>query len=148
MADGTNVDTARKAPVTHKDVTIAYFLEGIGKVGEMLAGHTNPVAVLDKCVEVLTAKGENTEELGLLRETFARGMEPGVRGRKPAKVGDKRLFSVQQITNAQGEKGDVFIRLPLSTLGVLKGQKVAARFMDGEIVLTLLDMADGAVDSE
>lgn len=140
MADGTN-NTERKAPVTHKDVTITFMLEGIDAVGVMLANHTDAVAVLEKSMEALKSKNQDATELETLRDKFlaAKG-EPGVRGRKPAKIGDKRAFSVQQVVDKQtNERGEVFIRLPLGTLGAQKGDKVAVRFLDGETIVALLN---------
>ena len=122
----TNV--VRKAPVTHKDLSLAYMLNGLSAVGQALKDHTDPVKVLNKTIENLSAGGQDVEELETLRDTFAASTSNGVRGRKAAKVGEVRPFSVQQITNDKGEAGDVFIRLPLSTLGVLKGAKVYASF--------------------
>ncbi len=123
----TETNTARKAPVTHKDLTIAYVLSGMEAVGPMLADHTNPVAVLDKTLETLAHAGNDAADLRALRDVFAASSEPGQRGRKPVAVGEERKFKAQQITTDDGP-GEVFIRLPLSALGVQKGDKVLAKF--------------------
>lgn len=135
--------TGRKLPVTHKDLTIAYMLEGLDAVGTMLASHTNPVACLETAIETLQANGKDVSELSMLRDTFANAKVPGKRGRSAARIGDNRQFSVQQVGVGE-EASDVFIRLPLSTLGVVKGQRVSCRFLEGEIIVSLVDSAESA----
>ena len=129
----------RKAPVTHKDVKCAYLMSlDIGEVGQMLAGHTNPVKVLDRVIEDMANGRKDTEELEALREKFADAKaSTGQRGRKPVALGEARAFRVQQLTDANGDAGDVFIRLPLAALGVSKGQSVTAEYgTDGKITVS------------
>lgn len=110
----------RKARVTAQQVTMAYLLNGIGAVRAMLEGHSTPGATLDKCIEFL---GENdssrdTTDLQALRDSLSTG--GGGRGARSLMETGTKEYSVQQI----GEEGDVFIRLPVSCLGVQKGSKV------------------------
>jgi len=119
----------RKAPVTHKDLTMAYLMAGGGQKGvdaisPLLANHTNVVDVLDKVIQSLTINGQSATELQDLSDEFAAANTPGVKGRKPVTSGQTRNYSVQQI----GDDGDVFIRLPLSSLGLSKGERVSATF--------------------
>ena len=119
----------RKAPVTHKDLTMAYLMAGGGQKGvdaisPLLVNHTNVVDVLDKVIQSLTINGQSATELQDLSDEFSAAMTPGVKGRKPVTSGQTRNYSVQQI----GDDGDVFIRLPLSSLGLSKGERVSATF--------------------
>ena len=124
--------TDRKSPVTHKDLTILYLTQGADALDPMLVGHTDPVAVLDKVIASLGEMGQDTAALTEKRDIFASAVTVGVKGRKPAKIGEARSYRVQQL----GDDGDLFIRLPLSTLGVSKGDKVECSFQDGKIVVT------------
>jgi len=137
MTSTSTVLAVRKVAVTHKDLTIAYMLEGISGIGALLANHTNPVAILEKTISVLEEKGQDTTDLENLKDQFADAHSPGVRGRKSAVVGESRNFTVQQIKNQKtNEMGEVFLHLPCGTLGGAKGSKILASFEDGKIVLT------------
>jgi len=133
-----SASTARKAPVTHKDLAMAYLMAGAGAKGvaaisPMLANHTDPVAVLDKVIAGLETANQNVAELTTLRDEFADALTPGVKGRKPVAVGQTRAYSVQQIGD-----GDFFIRLPVGPLGVRKGDKVSVDFATGKVSVTAL----------
>jgi hypothetical protein len=110
----------RKARVTAQQITMAYLMGGIPAVKPLLQDHSSPAATLDKVIEFL---GENdsardTADLQSLRDSLS-ASNGGTRGARPlASVGAKD-YSVQQV----GE-GDLFIRLPVSCLGVQKGQRV------------------------
>lgn len=125
----TTEKKARKQSVTHSALTIAYMLNGANALDPMLVGHTDPVKALDRVIETLEKNGKDPEDLRAKRAIFAASRSTGVKGRKPAKAGDLRPYSVQKV----GEDGDCFIRLPLGTLGVRKGDKVNVAFEDGEI---------------
>ncbi len=130
--------SARKAPVTHKDLTIAFYLSGISEVARMVANHTNATEVLGKVSDQIRAKGQDSSEIDALRDTFADANVPGQRGRKPVAVGESRSFKVQQIEDkTTGEMGDTFLRLPVGPLNVPKGASILATYEDGRIVLTL-----------
>jgi hypothetical protein len=129
-------NTDRKAPVTHNNLLSAYLLAGGGstgcdKVSLMLVNHTKPVETLERVIGALTDAGQDAEELSALRDIFSAAKSNGVKGRKPPKTGDTKLYSVQQV-----EDGDMFIRLPLGTLRVEKGEKISVCFTAGEITVT------------
>jgi hypothetical protein len=131
----TENSNTRKKPVTHKDLAILAMMQGVDALDAKLAGHTNPVAVLDKVIETFKANGKDTADLDAKRELFANARGNGVKGRKAPKVGEVRTYSVQQI----GEDGDRFIRLPLECLeGVQKGGKVAVTFGADAISVALI----------
>lgn len=111
----------RKARITWQNISMAYLMGGVPAVKPLLQDHSSPAATLDKVIEFL---GENdsardTADLQSLRDSLS-ASNGGTRGARPlASVGAKD-YSVQQV----GENGDVFIRLPVSCLGVQKGQRV------------------------
>lgn len=120
----------RKNPVTHKDVTLMYMIQGINAVEDLLVNHSKPVDVLERVIENLNGSEKDTGDLTALKNLFAAAQaSPGVRGRKPAQIGDSRVYTVQQVSD-----GECFIRLPLATLRLKKGDKVNVMFKDKEIV--------------
>lgn len=123
----------RKSPVTHKDLALAYMTKGIEAVDRAIVGHTDPIGVLDKVIGNLSDLDPDRDlsDLQDRREMFADRLTPGVKGRKPARIGDTRAYLAQEVN------GDVFMRLPLSTMGVEKGQKLNVSFRDGSIVVTV-----------
>lgn len=125
--------SARKAPVTHKDLMIAYLIEGIDGINPLLADHSDAVAVLDRMIGNLEGKGQNTDELSSLRAFYQEIADsPGSPGRKQVRIGDTREYTVQQV----GNEGDLFMRVPLGTLGSVRGEKVLAAFEDGKITIS------------
>lgn len=131
--------------MTHKDLAILAMMQGVGALDSALAGHTNPVAVLDKVIETFKANGKDTVELEAKRDLFANARGNGVKGRKAPIIGEVRSYSVQRI----GDDGDLFIRLPLTTLsGVSKGAKVNVTFGDVGISVALANAPALAGDSD
>ena len=132
-------NTDRKSRVTSKDLVVTYLLSGIADVAHMLADHTSPVATLDKAISEIAERGaKDTSELEGLRDRFAAARGNGQRGRKAARPGETRDFSVQKV----GDDGDLFIRLPVSLLGVKKGNLVRVTF--GADSLTVEHAPQGA----
>lgn len=115
------MSNTRKARVTSQQITMAYLMGGVSAVRPLLQDHSRPAATLDKVIEFL---GENdssrdTADLQDLRDSLSPASVSGRGSRPLASVGAKD-YSVQQAS----ENGDVFIRLPVSCLGVQKGQRV------------------------
>ena len=145
----------RKAPVTHKDLSLAYLMEGIGKVGEMLKDHSQPVMCLEKSIAFISEKNpdQDVSELSNLRDIFAASQSTGVRGRKAAQIGETRVFKAQQVKTRDAEGNvklsDVFLRLNLSTFKANKGDAIRVTFNDGNCLVTLAsadDIADDELD--
>ncbi len=126
---------ARKSPVTHLKFTQVYLLNGVDAASALLVDHTDPVKLIETSIDSIheVSPDRDLADLTALRDVFAASVEPGQRGRKPAQVGETRNFKAQQV----GDDGDVFLRLNLSTLGAVKGQLISAKFMDGQIKVTI-----------
>jgi hypothetical protein len=128
----TQINPARKVRVTAQSVAFLTLTEGVGKV---LAMHATPgseiaPATFDAAVELLA--GQPTAQAALLevRSEMFGDDAPGVRGRPAAKIGDVREYRAQQV----GES-DPFIRLPVSLLGLAKGQMATVTFAEGVITV-------------
>ena len=125
----------RRTPVTHKDLTILYMMNGIDAITSVLNESGDPVGSLDKIIATLTENEKDTTELVSLRDFYAQMRNLGQPGRAPVKIGDKRDYSVQQ----SGEEGDFFVRIPVNTLQVQRGNKLRAEFFTDRIVLMLTE---------
>lgn len=112
---------------------MSYLMNGISALDGFLVDHTDPVGVLTKVKATLESNGKDTDEIDDAIELWTARKQPGQKGRKAVQIGESRSYSAQMI----GEDGDVFVRLPVSLLGAVKGNKVSAKFEDGKIVVTL-----------
>jgi hypothetical protein len=117
--------TARKTKnekTTYKDVIIMFLAEGLSLVEKNVEMGKVSVSAVRKAAADL--QGQFPERADLL-QAFAEKVQPVSlgRGRTPAKIGDERDYKAQKI----GE-GEPFLRLPLSVLGVKKGQILTVRF--------------------
>lgn len=121
--------TSRKKPVTWKDLTIKFMMNGVDGITPDLNEAGDPVGSLDKMIEELSINDQDTVELVKLRDHYAALNAAGSPGRQPVKIGESREYSVQQA----GEEGDLFVRIPLSTLAVQRGEKIVAEFGDDGI---------------
>ena len=126
-----SVESSRKAPVTHKDLMITYLIEGPDALNPMLTDHTDPVGVLERMIGGLQSKNLDAGDLIILRDHFAEIRQVGSPGRKSPETGDTRVYTVQQ----PGEDGDLFVRIPLGTLDVKRGEKVLAEFGETGILI-------------
>ena len=124
----------RKKIVTHKDLTLQYMMNGIDAIRPLLTESNDPVGQLDKVIETLKDGDQDTKELEALRDYFNDLSGVGQPGRRPVSVGDSREYTVQQ----QGEDGDLFVRIPVNTLGVQRGQKILASFAENKIMIDVV----------
>jgi molybdopterin biosynthesis enzyme len=110
----------RKTRVTFHNITMAYLMGGVSSVKPLLADHSSPLATLDKTIEWISENdsSRDTSDLQALRDSLS-ASSGGGRGAKPLSSLGAKDYSVQQV----GE-GDLFIRLPVSCLGVQKGERV------------------------
>jgi hypothetical protein len=127
-------NTGRRTPITHKDLTIKYMMLGIDALTPILNESNDPVGALDKVISTLVDNDQDTAELVKLRDFYGEMRNIGQPGRQPVKVGDHRDYSVQQ----QGDEGDLFVRVPLITMPVNRGEKVRVTFEENRIVISLL----------
>jgi hypothetical protein len=126
----TNTNNARKVRVTAQQVAFLMLTEGADSV---VALHSKPgceiaPATFDAAVDLLAGQPQHREALAGLRSELFGDDAPGERGRPAAKIGESRAYKVQQV----GES-DPFIRLPVSLLGLAKGQTATVTFDNGVI---------------
>ena len=126
----TNNAPARKVRVTAQNVAFLMLTDGADAVAALHAkpGHEIAPATFDAACDLLASQPQHREALETLRAQLIGDSEPGERGRPAAKVGDTRGYKVQQV----GES-DPFIRLPVSLLGLSKGQTATVTFDNGVI---------------
>jgi hypothetical protein len=128
----TNVNTApvRKVRVTSQQVAFLMLTEGADGVTRLndKPGCEIAPATFDGAVELLASQPAQREALEALRAQILGDDAPGERGRPAAKVGDSRSYKVQQVNDS-----DPFIRLPVSLLGLAKGQSATVTFEAGVI---------------
>ncbi len=128
----TNANTApvRKVRVTSQQVAFLMLTEGADGVTRLndRPGCEIAPATFDGAVELLASQPAQREALEALRSQILGDDAPGERGRPAAKVGDSRAYKVQQVNDS-----DPFIRLPVSLLGLAKGQSATVTFEAGVI---------------
>ena len=117
-----NTNTSRKSRVTSDDVVMTFLLEGASAVQLMLADHTNPVKCLDDAMRKILQKNDHQDvkDLKDIRTAFSKANTLKGRGAVGLRQGTTKTYSVQQV----GEKGDLFIRLPVALLVSHKGAQV------------------------
>jgi hypothetical protein len=129
-----NAAPARKVRVTAQTVAFLALTEGVQAVTRLhnAPGSEIAAATFDSACDLLASQPETQSALVALRADLFGDDEPGARGRPAAKVGDSRAYKVQKV----GEM-DEFIRLPVSLLGLAKGETATVTFHDGRIVVTV-----------
>jgi hypothetical protein len=88
-------------------------------------------ATFDKAVELVSADPAKASALAALGDEL-HPAGTGERGRPAPMLGASRKYRAQQV----GDDGDVFIRLPVSLLGLQKGQDVTVTFGHDGITVT------------
>jgi hypothetical protein len=103
--------------------------ESAGSVAALHAkpGHEIAPATFAAAVDLLASVPEKAAALAALADSLY-PESSGERGRPAAKVGDVRGYKVQQVGDS-----DPFIRLPVSLLGLAKGQTATVTFDNGVI---------------
>jgi hypothetical protein len=126
----TNTAPVRKVRVTSQQVAFLMLTEGADGVTRLndKPGCEIAPATFDGAVELLASQPQQREALEALRSQILGDDAPGERGRPAAKVGDSRSYKVQQVNDT-----DPFIRLPVSLLGLAKGQSATVTFEAGVI---------------
>ena len=125
-----NTAPVRKVRVTSQQVAFLMLTEGTDGVTRL---HDKPgceiaPSTFDGAVELLASQPQQREALEALRAQILGDDAPGERGRPAAKIGDSRSYKVQQVNDS-----DPFIRLPVSLLGLVKGQSATVFFDNGVI---------------
>ncbi len=114
--------------ITSKDIEIAFLINNIDGVKDLFEGNKTPgKKVLNTAVESLEGNGLDVDDLAAYSASLYPSSGKG-RGKQQPMVGDIREYSVQKV-----KKSAPFIRLPLSTLNVSRGEMVNVMFENGEI---------------
>jgi hypothetical protein len=121
-------NTAKRGVVSVKDVQIAFLLDGISGVDKLLANRKTAGNLVRRALKDLQGQGKN---VGVL-EAYANEKHPMQgRGRAMPTSGEERKYRAQQV----GSTG-VFLRLPLTPIGIKKGGLVKVRFESDRLVIT------------
>lgn len=113
---------------SYKDVQLQYLLGGTMAVELLLVQDTVSKATLKKAIREMDPE----KVKGLEEWYWGRYGSSAGRGRQPPKIGESRTYKAQQL---KGQAAP-FLRLPLSSLGIAKGEPVRVTFQDGHITVT------------
>jgi hypothetical protein len=130
MTKNTNKNNTVR--ITSKDLEIAFLIGQLDGVNDLLdtAGKVPGKKVFTQALTSLDSKGLETAELAeFITELFPASGKG--RGKQQPVNGETRFYSVQKVKNSAP-----FIRLPLSIMGVERGQEVAVTFNGNKIVVT------------
>jgi hypothetical protein len=116
--------------ISNKDLQVAFLVNGIEGVQAMTADNVPAKATLQAAIDSLENLGQEVAPLVAFMDTLHPAGD-GSRGRSAPEVGDTRTYKAQVVKD-----GEAFLRLPLSTLGALKGENITVAFADGQIVVT------------
>lgn len=114
----------RARGLSYKDVQLTYLCDGIAEVKNKFNGKEISKASLRRAITELNKIGRSSASLTEFADSV---LGSGSRGRSAPKVGDVRSYRVQKV------KGSLFIRMPLETLGVDKGDIVNVSFNSGNL---------------
>jgi hypothetical protein len=121
-------NTAKRGVVSVKDVQIAFLLDGISGVDKLLANRKSGGNLVRRALKDLQAQGKN---VGVLESYVSEKYPMQGRGRAMPNTGEERRYRAQQV----GSTG-VFLRLPLTPIGVKKGGVVKVRFESDRVVIS------------
>jgi hypothetical protein len=110
-----------------KDVQLSYLMNGESGLEQLKSSGVSR-NVFRRALGTLKASGQST---GAFERWFTQSfgaITSGGRGRRGPQAGDRRDYKTQQIGDTEE-----FIRLPLSVLGVKKGDLVSVAFDSGAI---------------
>ena len=127
-----NTNKNKTVRVTSKDLEIAFLIGQLDGITDLIAtaGKTPGKKVFNQALTSLDSKGLETAQLAeFIGETFPASGKG--RGKQQPVAGETRFYSVQRVKNSAP-----FIRLPLSIMGVSRGQEVAVTFNGDKIVVT------------
>jgi len=130
MTKNTNKNNTVR--ITSKDLEIAFLIGQLDGVNDLVkqAGKVPGKKVFNQALTSLDSKGLETAELAeFITELFPASGKG--RGKQQPVNGETRFYSVQKVKNSAP-----FIRLPLSIMGVERGQEVAVTFNGNKIVVT------------
>ena len=118
--------------ITSKDLEIAFLIGQVEGINDLVAdaGKVPGKKVFTQALNSLDSKGLETAQLAEFITDLFPASGKG-RGKQQPVDGETRFYSVQKVKNSAP-----FIRLPLSIMGVERGQEVAVTFNGKKIVVT------------
>ena len=124
----TKKSSGKQSLVSYKDVQIAFLVDGIQGVEKILQGRKSARTLVRHALSDLKRQGRAVDAL---ESYVAERHATKARGRAMPGTGEERRYRAQQI-----EGGGVFLRLPLTPLGVKKSGSVRVRFDADRILVT------------
>ncbi|MCP4500253.1 MAG: hypothetical protein GY822_09870 [Deltaproteobacteria bacterium] len=115
----------KRVLISHKDLQIAFLLEGVDGVQKKYDTGNVSKATLRRTIKSLADSGKDAADL---ERWYAENFGTLGRGRGAPTPGESRSYKVQQI-----RRSGPFLRLPLDSLGVKKGDTVRVKFEDNTI---------------
>lgn len=115
--------------VSFKDVQLAYLMNGISAVQELVDSKTASKATVRRALKKLQETGRDVSSL---ERWVAEHVGPIGRGRAAPGPGEIRSYKAQQISNS-----GPFLRLPLDPLGAKKGSTIRVHFENDRIVVSM-----------
>ena len=122
---------SKKRGITYKDVVIMFLAEGLSPIEKNFQSGKVTITALRRAALDLKESYPERSDLLTAFVDKVQPVQPAVRGRTAPKAGDERDYKAQKIgTN------EPFLRLPLSVLGVKKGEAVTVLFQEGVLKVT------------
>ena len=123
--------TTSTTRISNKDIQVAFLVNGVNGVSDMVAENVPAKATLQAAVDALENLGQDVSLLIAFMETLHPAGD-GTRGRSAPQNGDVRTYKAQVVKD-----GGPFLRLPLDTLNAMKGENMTVAFEHGKIIVTL-----------
>ena len=106
---------------------IAYLKDGIGSISKLYQEHKITKTAIRRAFEGLKETGT---EVASLEQWILENFKTKIRGRAAPLIGSKGVYKAQRINT-----GGSFLRLPLNSLQIEKGQFVSVLFEKDQIIV-------------
>lgn len=149
----TNTDTQKRKNVTFKDLFMAFMInESVEEISRLhdesnITRETHRKAIK----QIKEANKDTTAYEAWLSEVFPGEVGGDSRGKTPPQAGESRVYKVQRVAKKKkDESGQLvqvgmsgpFIRLPLDSLSLDRGDKIRVSFDNGVITVAPADSTD------
>ncbi|MBH1989051.1 MAG: hypothetical protein I8H75_04800 [Myxococcaceae bacterium] len=121
------IQKSRRQKSSYKDLQIVYLSEGVSAISKLYAGGTASSIAIKKALRALAVN----KQINL--DSFERWVVqnlPTHRGRATPKEGSRRIYRAQRVHNS-----GPFLRLPLNSLKIEKGELISVKFEKNQIVV-------------
>ncbi|MEM7494626.1 MAG: hypothetical protein AAF471_00465 [Myxococcota bacterium] len=119
----------KRSSLSFKDVQIGYLMNGVPYVEQVHKhGKASSATIRRAFSHLQSSGGQGAATLGKWIQDNLGGI--GTRGRSSPKIGQQRAYRVQEIKD-----GDPFLRLPLRSMRVNKGENLVVQFEQDRIVV-------------